>query len=65
VAFVRNGLGVALLPRVAALGKAEGIATLTVDDADLDWSFSLAVPSERTPSAAARAMIAMGREFLT
>jgi DNA-binding transcriptional LysR family regulator len=64
VAFVRSGLGLALLPRFA-LGQAEGIATLTVDGADLDWSFSLAVPSERTPSAAARAMIAMGREFLT
>lgn len=63
VAYVRNGLGVALLPRFA-LGKAENVATLTVDDADLDWPMSLAAPSERTPSAAARAMIAMACEFL-
>ncbi|MEV6056948.1 LysR family transcriptional regulator [Streptomyces sp. NPDC052107] len=63
VTYVRNGLGVALLPRFA-LGKAENVATLTVDDADLDWPMSLAVPSERTPSAAARAMIAMACEFL-
>ncbi|MGW9031766.1 LysR family transcriptional regulator [Streptomyces sp. NPDC055722] len=64
VAYVRNGLGVALLPRFA-LGDAENVATLTVDDADLDWPMSLAVPSERTPSAAARAMIAMACEFVT
>jgi DNA-binding transcriptional LysR family regulator len=38
VAYVRNGLGVALLPR-PALAKAEDVATLTIDDADLDWPF--------------------------
>jgi DNA-binding transcriptional LysR family regulator len=64
VAYVRNGLGVALLPRFA-LGDAENVATLTVDDADLDWPMSLAVSSERTPSAAARAMIAMACESVT
>lgn len=63
VAYVRNGLGVALLPR-PALAKAEDVATLTIDDADLDWPFSLAVPSERTPSRAARALIAITHEFL-
>lgn len=63
VAYVRNGLGVALLPRVA-LGMGQDVATLTVDDADLELSFSLAAPSERTPGAAARAMIAMAHEFL-
>ncbi|MFE0629392.1 LysR family transcriptional regulator [Streptomyces sp. NPDC058864] len=63
VAYVRNGLGVALLPRVA-LGKEQGVATLTIDDADLEWQFSLAAPSDRRPGAAARAMIAMAHEFL-
>ncbi|MET7788539.1 LysR substrate-binding domain-containing protein, partial [Streptomyces sp900116325] len=63
VAYVRNGLGLALLPRVA-LGKGQDVATLTVDDADLELQFSLAAPSERTPGTAARAMIAMAREFL-
>ncbi|MFJ8364057.1 LysR family transcriptional regulator [Streptomyces sp. NPDC093984] len=64
VAYVRNGLGVALLPR-PVLGKAKDVATLTVDDADLEWSFSLATPSERTPGAAERAMIAMAHEFFS
>lgn len=64
VDFVRHGLGVALLPRFA-LREAEDIVTLTVSDADLDWPLSLAVPSEYRPGAAARAMIAMAREFVT
>ncbi|MFF3359341.1 LysR family transcriptional regulator [Streptomyces sp. NPDC002917] len=63
VAYVRNGLGVALLPRVALGQGQDDVATLTVDDADLEWQFSLAAPSERTPGAAARAMIAMAHEF--
>lgn len=63
VAYVRNGLGVALLPR-PALAKAEDVATLTIEDAVLDWPYSLATPSERTPSAAARALIAIAHEFL-
>jgi DNA-binding transcriptional LysR family regulator len=63
VAYVRNGLGLALLPRVA-LGKGQDVTALTVDDADLELQFSLAAPSERTPGTAARAMIAMAREFL-
>ncbi|MFG2358808.1 LysR family transcriptional regulator [Streptomyces sp. NPDC048521] len=63
VDFVRNGLGVALLPRFV-LGGAEDVATLTVLDADLEWPLSLASPSERTPGAAARAMMATAREFV-
>ncbi|WP_329319447.1 MULTISPECIES: LysR family transcriptional regulator [unclassified Streptomyces] len=63
VAYVRNGLGVALLPRVA-LGEGQDVVTLTVDDADLEWRFSLAAPSGRRPGAAARAMIAMAHEYL-
>jgi DNA-binding transcriptional LysR family regulator len=63
VDFVRNGLGVALLPRFV-LGGAEGVATLTVSGADLEWPLSLASPSERTPGAAARAMMATALEFV-
>jgi DNA-binding transcriptional LysR family regulator len=63
VAYVQNGLGMALLPR-PALAKEEGVATLTIDDADLEWPFSLAAPSEHTPSASARALIAIAHEFL-
>lgn len=63
VAYVRNGLGVALLPR-PALAETADVATLTVEGAGLDWPFSLAVPSGRTPRAAARVLIAMAHEFL-
>ncbi|MFJ8720733.1 LysR family transcriptional regulator [Streptomyces sp. NPDC004166] len=63
VDYVRNGLGVALLPRVA-LGQGRDVATLTVVDADLDWQFSLASPSDRAPGPAARAVIAMAHEML-
>jgi DNA-binding transcriptional LysR family regulator len=62
--FVRHGLGVALLPRFA-LGEGEGVAILRVTQADLLWPLSLAVLSERPPGAAARAMIAMARQFAT
>ncbi|WP_018564454.1 LysR family transcriptional regulator [Streptomyces sp. PsTaAH-124] len=61
--YVRHGLGVALLPRFS-LGAAEGVAVLTVRDADLDWPLSLAVPSTHRPGTAARAMIEMAHEFL-
>jgi hypothetical protein len=54
---------VALLPRIA-LGKEQDVATLIIDDADLELPFSLAAPSERTPGAPARAMIEMAHEFL-
>ena len=61
--FVRHGLGIALLPRFALAGGA-GIAVLEVDGADLVWPLSLAVPAARAPSAAARAMIGLAREFV-
>jgi DNA-binding transcriptional LysR family regulator len=60
--FVRHGLGVALLPRFA-LGQGDGVAVLRVAAADLRWPLSLAVLSGRPPGAAARAMIAMARQF--
>lgn len=61
--FVRNGLGVALLPRFV-LDGVEGVATLAVTGADLTMPFSLAVASERAPGAPARAMMAMAGEFV-
>lgn len=61
--FVRHGLGIALLPRFA-LTVGAGVAVLEVDDADLTWPLSLAVPADRAPSAAARAMIGLAREFV-
>jgi DNA-binding transcriptional LysR family regulator len=64
VAFVRHGLGVALLPRFA-LRDVQDVAVLRVQDADLRWPLSLAAPSDRVPSAAARAMAAMARQFVS
>jgi DNA-binding transcriptional LysR family regulator len=63
VDFVRNGLGVALLPRFV-LGAVAEVATLTVSDADLRWPLSLATPANRPPSATARALITLVREVL-
>lgn len=62
-AFVREGLGIALIPRFV-LGPADNPSRLTVTGADLGWPVSLAVPTDRTPSAAAQAMIALTREFV-
>jgi len=54
VDFVRHGLGVALLPREGTASTPE-VASMPVTGAGLDWPVSLAVPSGRTLSAAARA----------
>ncbi|MGY0020565.1 LysR family transcriptional regulator [Streptomyces sp. cg35] len=54
--YVRAGLGVALLPRFLT-GTAQGLAVIPVTGADLHWPLSLAVPADRPPSAAARALI--------
>lgn len=58
VAYVRHGLGVALLPRFV-LGTADAVTTLAVTGADLRWTLSLATPADRTPGAAARALVAL------
>lgn len=57
-AFVRNGLGIALLPRFV-LHDIHDLAVLPVTGADLDWPMSLATPSERTLSAAATALVTL------
>jgi DNA-binding transcriptional LysR family regulator len=66
--FVRHGLGLALLPRFAlgdaASDNTRGISVRPVTGADLLWPLALAVPADRPPSAAARAMIALARQFV-
>jgi DNA-binding transcriptional LysR family regulator len=52
--FIRQGLGVALLPR-AVITPDEELMAVRITGADLDWPISLAMPSERTPGAAAAA----------
>ncbi|MCO5994939.1 LysR family transcriptional regulator [Actinoallomurus rhizosphaericola] len=56
--YVRHGLGIALLPRFV-LGEADGITSLPVTGADLEWPLYLAALADRTPSAAAHALIAL------
>ncbi|HEY0698669.1 MAG TPA: LysR substrate-binding domain-containing protein, partial [Micromonospora sp.] len=61
--FIRNGLGIALLPRFV-IGAHRGLTALTVTGADLDWPLSLATAAEREPGAAARALIRLLGDFL-
>ncbi|MEV0562314.1 LysR substrate-binding domain-containing protein [Dactylosporangium sp. NPDC050588] len=56
--YVRNGLGVALIPRFA-VGSGDGLVTLPVAGAGLRWTFGVATASERGPSAAVRALLDM------
>ncbi|GIJ43478.1 LysR family transcriptional regulator [Virgisporangium aliadipatigenens] len=58
VDHVRHGLGIALLPRFV-LDDPTGVHVLTVTGADLTWPVSLAVPTDRPPGAAARALISL------
>lgn len=55
--YVRNGLGVALIPRFAAAGAADGVRALPVTGARLRWTFGVATGSARRPSAAVRALL--------
>ncbi|GIF39270.1 LysR family transcriptional regulator [Actinoplanes xinjiangensis] len=61
--YVRHGLGVALLPRFLLAGG-EGLTIVPVTGADLRWPLSLAVPADRPPGAAARALISLTADFL-
>ncbi|MEV4139819.1 LysR substrate-binding domain-containing protein [Dactylosporangium sp. NPDC049742] len=56
--YVRNGLGVALIPRFA-VGSGAGLVTLPVTGAGLRWTFGVATASARGPSAAVRALLDM------
>ncbi|MGK5684764.1 LysR family transcriptional regulator [Actinoplanes sp. URMC 104] len=56
--FVREGLGVAILPLFVVPDRA-GLVIRHVTGADLEWPLGIAVSSVRTPSAAARALLAL------
>jgi DNA-binding transcriptional LysR family regulator len=58
--YVRNGLGIALLPRFA-IGADEDVVALPVAGADLEWPLSLAAPKDRAPSTATRALLELIR----
>jgi DNA-binding transcriptional LysR family regulator len=60
-AYVRNGLGIALLPRFV-LQDLHDLAVRPVTGADLDWPMSLATPKNRTLSAAAAALVKLIRD---
>jgi DNA-binding transcriptional LysR family regulator len=55
-ALVRNGLGVAFLPESAA--DLTGLAVIDLDGPALLWRVSVATPTARRSSAAARAFVA-------
>lgn len=63
-AYVRHGLGVALLPDFVA-PSGEDFARLPVTGADLRWSFALATPETRRGGAAARALLKLVEQRLT
>ncbi|MEU2979907.1 LysR family transcriptional regulator [Streptomyces hirsutus] len=66
-AYVRNGLGIALLPRFALhdIHDTQGIAVLPVTGADLLWPMSLATPSDRPLGTAASALVKLIQDRLT
>lgn len=63
-AYVRNGLGIALLPRFA-LHDIHDLAVVPVTGADLGWPMSLATPKDRTLSAAATALVKLIQDRVT
>jgi DNA-binding transcriptional LysR family regulator len=54
--LVRNGLGVALLPKASS--DDDGVCVIDVEDADLDLAIAVATPSDRQPSTATSALLA-------
>ncbi|GAA2626982.1 LysR family transcriptional regulator [Paractinoplanes durhamensis] len=56
--FVREGLGIAVLPPFAVPDR-RGLILKSVTGADLDWPLGVAVSAVRAPSAAARALLAL------
>ncbi|WP_307873208.1 LysR family transcriptional regulator [Paractinoplanes ovalisporus] len=57
--FVREGLGVAILPTFVVPDDRTGLVLKKVVGADLDWPLGVAVSAVRRPSAAARALLAL------
>ena len=58
---VRQGLGVAIVPRFASEGVS-GVRALSVANVDLRWPIDAATATARVPSAAARAFLALLEE---
>ncbi|MCW2782615.1 MAG: LysR family transcriptional regulator [Marmoricola sp.] len=58
--YVRDGLGIALLPRFA-IGADDDVVALPVAGADLEWPLSLAAPRDRALSSATRALLELIR----
>ncbi|GAA0477431.1 LysR family transcriptional regulator [Paractinoplanes deccanensis] len=56
--FVREGLGVAIVPQFAVLDKS-GLIIKRVRGADLVWPLGIATPALRRPSAATRALLTL------
>ncbi len=61
--FVREGLGVAILPMFAVPDGA-GLVNLAVSGADLNWPLGVGTSAVRAPSAAARALLAMVGDYV-
>jgi DNA-binding transcriptional LysR family regulator len=61
--YVRQGLGVAVLPPYAVRDR-HGLIVKSVTGPDLDWPLGLAIPAARAQSAAARALVALIEERL-
>ena len=57
--FVREGLGVAILPPFVVPDDRTGLVLKAVSGADLEWPLGLAVSALRRPSAAARALLTL------
>jgi DNA-binding transcriptional LysR family regulator len=58
VDFVRHGVGVAIVPSFAVRDD-DVVRTVTIKDADLEWSLHVAVPRRRKPTAAVRALVGL------
>ena len=56
--FVREGLGISILPLFAVRDRS-GLILKTVSDAELEWPLGVAVSALRAPSAVARALLAL------
>jgi DNA-binding transcriptional LysR family regulator len=61
--FVREGLGVAILPMFAVPAD-QGLVNRPVAGADLDWPLGVGTSAVRAPSAAARALLAMVDDYV-
>ena len=58
--YVRNGLGIALLPQFA-VGEGDGVVVLPLADTNLEWPLSVAAPKDRALSSAAQALLQLIR----